>query len=76
MDVEALLVVAFGPGHDVGGTLTALVSLADDGKPLASPELSKIARRILALEQAPALHGLRDAHRAKLAVHHARHGLG
>ena len=53
-----------------------LVSFADDGKPLASAELSEIARRALALEQAPALHGLRDAHRAKLALHRMRHGLG
>jgi HNH endonuclease len=53
-----------------------LVSFADDGTPLASPQLSEIARRILALEQAPALHDLRHAHRAKLAVHRARHGLG
>jgi HNH endonuclease len=53
-----------------------LVSFADDGKPLASPNLSGVARNILALERAIALHGLRDAHRANLAVHRARHGLG
>jgi HNH endonuclease len=53
-----------------------LVSFADDGKPLASPRLSEVARNVLALEQATSLRGLRDAHRASLASHRARHGLG
>jgi HNH endonuclease len=53
-----------------------LVSFTDDGMPVASPQLSVVARNILALEQAIALHGLRDAHRANLAIHRARHGLG
>jgi putative restriction endonuclease len=53
-----------------------LVSFADDGKPLASPRLSEVARNILALDQATSFCGLRDAHRANLAIHRARHGLG
>ena len=53
-----------------------LVSFADDGTPLASPRLSEVARNILALEQATSLCGLLDAHRANLAIHRARHGLG
>jgi hypothetical protein len=53
-----------------------LVSFSDHGKPLASPRLSEVARNILALEQPTSLRGLRDAHRANLAVHRASHGLG
>jgi hypothetical protein len=53
-----------------------LVSFAGDGTPLASPNLSGVARNILALEQATSLRGLRDAHRANLAIHRARHGFG
>jgi predicted restriction endonuclease len=53
-----------------------LVSFSDDGMPVASRLLSGVARNVLALEQAIALHGLRDAHRANLAIHRARHGLG
>jgi hypothetical protein len=53
-----------------------LVSFADDGRPLASPQVGGVARKFLALDTAPALHGLRDAHRANLAIHRARHGLG
>jgi HNH endonuclease len=55
---------------------TGLVSFADDGMPLASPQLSEVARNILSLDQAPAVHGLRGAHRANFAIHRARHGLG
>jgi hypothetical protein len=51
-----------------------LVSFGDDGKPCVSPSLSEIARRALAIETVPALRGLRDAHRANLAAHRARHG--
>jgi hypothetical protein len=51
-----------------------LVSFADDGKPCASPLLGESARRSLAIETAPALRGLRVAHRANLAAHRARHG--
>ena len=51
-----------------------LVSFADDGKRIASPLLGEVGRRALAIETAPALRGLRDAHRANLAAHRARHG--
>jgi hypothetical protein len=51
-----------------------LVSFGDDGKPCVSPSLSEIARRALAIETVTALRGLRDAHRANLAAHRARHG--
>ena len=51
-----------------------LVSFADDGTPRASPALSVTARPALAIDTAPALCGLRDAHRANLAAHRARHG--
>jgi hypothetical protein len=51
-----------------------LVSFADDGTARASSSLSASAREALAIETAPALRGLRDAHRANLAVHRARHG--
>jgi predicted restriction endonuclease len=50
-----------------------LVSFVDDGAPLASPNLSGVARNILSLDTVPALYGLRDAHRANLTVHRARH---
>jgi HNH endonuclease len=55
---------------------TGLVSFADDGKPVASPRLSEVARNILALEQATSFRGLRDGHRANLTIHRSRHGLG
>lgn len=51
-----------------------LVSFAGDGRPLANPQLSTVARQALAIDTAPALGGLRDAHRANLAAHRARHG--
>ena len=51
-----------------------LVSFADDGTALASPVLGAVARRALAIDTAPALQGLRDAHRANLAAHRGRHG--
>jgi HNH endonuclease len=51
-----------------------LVSFADDGTPLASSSLSAVARQALAIDNAPPLHGLREAHRANLAEHRARHG--
>jgi putative restriction endonuclease len=52
---------------------TGLVSFADDGTPLASPELSAAARTALGIERALRLPSLRDAHRANLAAHRARH---
>jgi hypothetical protein len=51
-----------------------LVSFGDDGKPCVSPSLGEIARRALAIETAPVLRGLLDAHRVNLAAHRARHG--
>jgi len=50
-----------------------LVSFADDGTVLTSPELSSAARTALDLERGPQLSNLRDAHRANLAAHRARH---
>jgi hypothetical protein len=47
----------------------------DDGTVRTSSSLSATARQALAIDTAPALHGLRDAHRANLAAHRARHGL-
>lgn len=51
-----------------------LVSFVDEGTPRASSSLSAVARQALAIDTAPALRGLRDAHRANLAVHRTRHG--
>jgi putative restriction endonuclease len=51
-----------------------LVSFADNGAPLASSLLGAVAREALAIESAPALRGLRDAHRINLAAHRTRHG--
>jgi hypothetical protein len=53
---------------------TGLVSFANDGTALATPELSAAARTALAIDRAPRLSNLRDAHRANLAAHRARHG--
>jgi putative restriction endonuclease len=52
-----------------------LVGFADDGRPLASPELGDIARRALAIETAPRTPGLREEHCRNLAVHRAKYGL-
>jgi hypothetical protein len=51
-----------------------LVSFADDGTPLIGPKLSEAARKSLGAYAALPLRGLRDAHRANLAVHRLRHG--
>jgi putative restriction endonuclease len=51
-----------------------LVSFADDGTARASASLSAAAGEALAIDTAPTLQGLREAHRANLAVHRARHG--
>jgi putative restriction endonuclease len=51
-----------------------LVSFADDGTALSSPLLGAVARQALAIDTASALRGLRNAHRANLALHRARHG--
>ena len=52
-----------------------LVSFAEDGTVLASPVLSVAPRTALGIEGARPLPVLRDAHRANLAAHRARHGL-
>jgi hypothetical protein len=51
-----------------------LISFADDGTVLTSPELSAAARAALGVESVPQLPDLRDGHRANLAVHRVRHG--
>ncbi|MEH2500484.1 hypothetical protein V1294_006963 [Bradyrhizobium sp. AZCC 1678] len=51
-----------------------LVSFADDGSVLESPQLSAMARRALNLREVSPLSGLRDAHRANLALHRAANG--
>jgi hypothetical protein len=51
-----------------------LVSFADDGTALAGSALSPAGRAALGIERAPRLANLRDAHRANLAAHRARHG--
>jgi hypothetical protein len=53
---------------------TGLVSFTDDGTVLASLELSPAARTLLGIDRAPRLPYLRDAHRANLTAHRARHG--
>ena len=53
-----------------------LISFADDGTALASPQLSKTARKALGLNGAQPLIGLLDAHRANLAAHRKRNGFG
>jgi predicted restriction endonuclease len=51
-----------------------LISFANDGTVLASPALSETTRKALGTATAPPLTGLRDAHRANLALHRARNG--
>jgi hypothetical protein len=50
---------------------TGLVSFANDGTVLVSPELSTAARTTLHIERAPRLPNLQDAHRANFAAHRA-----
>jgi hypothetical protein len=52
-----------------------LMSFADDGSVLASAALSEPARKALGLDSAPPLAGLREAHRANLALHRKRNGI-
>jgi hypothetical protein len=52
-----------------------LISFADDGAVLASPTLGAAARDALGLSAGPRLGGLRDKHRANLALHRTRNGL-
>jgi predicted restriction endonuclease len=51
-----------------------LVSFNDDGTLCLSSSLSEAARQALGTANVPPLPGLRDAHRANLAAHRARHG--
>ena len=51
-----------------------LISFADDGTVLASPQLGQTARTALGVTAAPPLTGLRDQHHANLALHRARNG--
>ena len=51
-----------------------LVSFANDGTVLASPDLNTAARTALYTERVPRVLDARDAHRANLAAHRARHG--
>ena len=51
-----------------------LASFPDDGTVLASPGLSAAARTALGIGSAPRLPNLRDAYRANLTAHRARHG--
>ena len=53
-----------------------LISFADDGTVLANPQLSEAVRQALGLSAAPPLPGLRDAHRANLALHRRRNDFG
>jgi predicted restriction endonuclease len=51
-----------------------LISFADDGSVLASAALSEPGHKALGIDSAPPLVGLRDAHRANLALHRKRNG--
>ena len=53
-----------------------LVSFADDGTALAAIQLGHIARRVLSIDAALRIDGLRDEHRHNLALHRARYGFG
>ncbi len=53
-----------------------LISFADDGTVLASPQLSDTARTAIGLSGAPRLAGLRDVHRKNLTLHRMRNGFG
>jgi hypothetical protein len=48
--------------------------LEETSRRAARFSLSAVARHALAVDTAPALQGLREAHRANLAVNRARHG--
>jgi predicted restriction endonuclease len=51
-----------------------IISFADDGAVIASPQLSEAARNALGFADALPLTGLRDTHRTNLALHRARNG--
>ena len=51
-----------------------LVSFGDDGALRVSSSLCEPARAALGIHSIAPLTGLRDAHRANLAKHRARHG--
>lgn len=52
-----------------------LVGFADDGTVLVSARIGEAARQALGADAAPAIRGLRDEHRANLAIHRARNNL-
>ncbi len=64
-----LLSALWDAAFDIG-----LASFADDGTVLANSKSSAAGRTALGIEKAPRLPNLRDAHRANLALHRARHG--
>lgn len=51
-----------------------LVSFGDDGAVLANPRLGETARKVLRLDTAPPITGLREAHRKNLARHRKLNG--
>jgi hypothetical protein len=53
-----------------------LVSFADDGTALASPQLGDIARKVLSIDAALRIDRLRGEHRHNLALHRTRYGFG
>jgi hypothetical protein len=53
-----------------------LVSFADDGTPIASANLTELARSALRLDAVPKLIGLRRAHQENLHLHRVRFGFG
>jgi hypothetical protein len=53
-----------------------LISFADNGTVLASPQLSEAARTALGISDAPPIQGLRATHRTNLAIHRTRNGFG
>ena len=80
---EPLFLFAVRRPHQNGLLLSAfwdaafdcgLVSFADDGTVLASPQVSQRACAVLDLGNTQRLTGLRDAHPANLALHPARNG--
>jgi len=54
--------------------LSGTASASKPGSVLASSQLSETSRRALDLDNISPLTGLRDAHRANLALHRARNG--
>jgi predicted restriction endonuclease len=53
---------------------SGLISFADDGSVLLTDQISEATRATLAITPTTRLNGLRDQHRANLAVHRERNG--